>query len=293
MNELRHHGVKGQKWGVRRFQNKDGSLTPAGKKRQADTRKAINDINSNRAITLKKGTKIYRVDPKKTPNAESDRMYANIDKKQLDVYIREMTERAMQFDNAKAYIHSYLLTKDIKIPSYKTQTEIEKSMLKDKNVQKEMKERYEKNPLVGIDTPEDQLNALRCMMGDHSATYTRELFSQKLKEKGFESYRDSYDRGCEYVERNGSLIIKDQGNNTVLLRSAEIDKKTYAKAYSKTFLERDMYLNPNRYTKAYAKKYNSPVAVRKQKMLADGYEAGENYYDAIQELLDKYKEKDQ
>ena len=32
-NELYHHGIKGQKWGVRRFQNKDGSLTPAGKKR--------------------------------------------------------------------------------------------------------------------------------------------------------------------------------------------------------------------------------------------------------------------
>ncbi len=32
-NELTHHGIKGQKWGVRRFQNKDGSLTPAGKRR--------------------------------------------------------------------------------------------------------------------------------------------------------------------------------------------------------------------------------------------------------------------
>ena len=32
--ELYHHGVKGMKWGVRRYQNKDGSLTPAGKKRQ-------------------------------------------------------------------------------------------------------------------------------------------------------------------------------------------------------------------------------------------------------------------
>ena len=31
--ELYHHGIKGQKWGIRRFQNKDGSLTPAGKKR--------------------------------------------------------------------------------------------------------------------------------------------------------------------------------------------------------------------------------------------------------------------
>ena len=34
--ELQHHGIKGQKWGIRRFQNKDGSLTPAGKKRYDD-----------------------------------------------------------------------------------------------------------------------------------------------------------------------------------------------------------------------------------------------------------------
>lgn len=31
--ELYHHGIKGQKWGVRRYQNEDGSLTAAGKKR--------------------------------------------------------------------------------------------------------------------------------------------------------------------------------------------------------------------------------------------------------------------
>ncbi len=32
-NELYHHGIKGQRWGVRRFQNKDGSLKAAGEKR--------------------------------------------------------------------------------------------------------------------------------------------------------------------------------------------------------------------------------------------------------------------
>lgn len=32
-NTLCHHGIKGQKWGVRRYQNPDGSLTDAGEKR--------------------------------------------------------------------------------------------------------------------------------------------------------------------------------------------------------------------------------------------------------------------
>ena len=35
---LAHHGIKGQKWGVRRFQNEDGSLTPEGEKRYGYTK---------------------------------------------------------------------------------------------------------------------------------------------------------------------------------------------------------------------------------------------------------------
>lgn len=35
-NEILHWGIKGMKWGRRRYQNKDGSLTPEGKKRYGD-----------------------------------------------------------------------------------------------------------------------------------------------------------------------------------------------------------------------------------------------------------------
>ena len=44
-NELTHHGIPKQRWGVRRFQNKDGSLTPAGKARYADDK--VEDLSDS------------------------------------------------------------------------------------------------------------------------------------------------------------------------------------------------------------------------------------------------------
>lgn len=42
-DELKHYGVKGQKWGIRRYQNADGTLTADGKKRAKAEYKADND----------------------------------------------------------------------------------------------------------------------------------------------------------------------------------------------------------------------------------------------------------
>lgn len=45
--ELYHYGVKGQKWGVRRYRNSDGTLTELGKKRKAKYEEDLNRLNSD------------------------------------------------------------------------------------------------------------------------------------------------------------------------------------------------------------------------------------------------------
>lgn len=86
MDELQHHGIKGQKWGVRRFQNANGSLTAAGKQRASEANKRT-DVKNRGTLT----------------NAQ---LRQKIERLQLEKQLRELTNQ--EIDSGRVYVQKIL-----------------------------------------------------------------------------------------------------------------------------------------------------------------------------------------
>lgn len=64
-NEMYHHGVKGMRWGVRRYQNKDGTMTAYGKKRYAREMSKLAEQEKILKNRQKTAAKMAKLDKKK------------------------------------------------------------------------------------------------------------------------------------------------------------------------------------------------------------------------------------
>lgn len=73
-NELYHHGVKGQRWGVRRYQNKDGTLTKAGQRRYNKEVERLKQESKTLANKKRTAQKLERLESmrKKVKEKEDD-----------------------------------------------------------------------------------------------------------------------------------------------------------------------------------------------------------------------------
>lgn len=98
MNEIYHHGVPGMRWGVRRYQNKDGSLTPAGRKRADKLRNEYLKVTgkklTGRAVTQK--------------NKSSEKTSEDTDKKKTikDMTDAELREKTTRMNLERDYINA-------------------------------------------------------------------------------------------------------------------------------------------------------------------------------------------
>lgn len=94
-NELMHHGIHGMRWGVRRYQNKDGSLTAAGRKR-------INQLDSEyQKLTGKKLSKSSESNtvkktsakPKKISEMTNEEIQEKINRIRLERTLESLTPK--------------------------------------------------------------------------------------------------------------------------------------------------------------------------------------------------------
>ena len=101
VGELSHHGIKGQKWGVRRFQNPDGTLTPDGRERYGinsnkDSDKVAEASANHFRATAEKMMLEQRMEngtfiPDKQGWKEYDRINKNVEK--AEKYLRKIANK--------------------------------------------------------------------------------------------------------------------------------------------------------------------------------------------------------
>ncbi|CCY98949.1 putative uncharacterized protein [Ruminococcus sp. CAG:17] len=123
---LAHHGVKGQKWGVRHHQNKDGSLNRSGQKKAKKMKEQYTRFTGKqlRKNPTKKSS-IQKPKQKSISEMSDDEIRSKINRIKLEKELRSLSPK--QVSKGRAFIDK--VTKDIIAPAA---TDVAKQVVKSK-----------------------------------------------------------------------------------------------------------------------------------------------------------------
>lgn len=255
---LCHYGILGMKWGVRRYQNHDGSLTSEGRARYSA------------------GNKFYRIQSTNKSDAkEMPRLYVTATKEDSSKYNYILGLKKVA-QNGKAVIAEYKNVKELSIPSVKEQEKIERELLKrpevrediiaslnrkrvehgspeytekelkkvnkwlDYNPKKEALERVAAVPLLLVVptlysdiTARDKwrMRTLRSTQGDQDAKVFNKANDEAFTSRGYNAYRDLHDITNKKLDVKTPLVILNPNKNLKQSGRRNMTQEDYIDAY--------------------------------------------------------------
>jgi hypothetical protein len=111
-NYLEHHGVKGQRWGIRRYQNSDGSLTEKGRKRLKKWETYVEDTRSKKIAKVNKKLTKAKAGSEKEANLKKAAKFLEKDKQ---IYSKMSNKEKLEDWNIQKSLSTKVTGKDLAV----------------------------------------------------------------------------------------------------------------------------------------------------------------------------------